>query len=51
MQENRLMEFVDQWEGWEVCRGRDFGDDTASKEEISWHQALVSSAFHSRLNF
>ena len=29
MQENGLMEFNDQWEGGEVCQGRDFGDDTA----------------------
>ena len=51
MQKNRLMDLGDQWEGGEVCWGRDFGDDMAWKEKISWHQALVSSAFHSWFNF
>ena len=27
MHENRSMELNDQWEGGEVCQGRDFGDD------------------------
>ena len=45
------MELNDQWQGGEVCWGRDFGDDTTEKEKISWYQALVSSAFHSQLNF
>ena len=51
MQENGSMELNNQWEGWEVCQGRDFGDDTTEKEKISWHPALVSSAFCSQLNF
>ena len=31
--------------------GGDFGDDMAKEEKLSWHRALVSSAFHSQLNF
>ena len=50
MQENGSMELDDQWEGGEMCWG-DFGNDTTKKEKISWHPALVSSAFHSQLNF
>ena len=51
MQENGSMELIDQWEGREVCQGRDFGDDMTKKEKISWCPALVSSTFHSQLNF
>ena len=31
--------------------GEGFCDDMAEKEQISWCQALVSSAFCSQLNF
>ena len=50
MQEKGSMELNDQWEGGEMCQGRDFGDNM-TEEKVSWHRALVSSAFHSQLNF
>ena len=50
MQDNQSTKPDNQWEGREVCQGRDFCDVMAQKRQMSWCQPLVSSAFHNWLN-